>query len=100
MQDIQTIRRIPVLLAKTVVNIVAACKAMIMTGAHSVKCLHVPSALGKLVPVWIIPYWAEVLQLRSTTHKAWVKAEEFLWTRKKVGKRGQGGEKVDDIGGI
>ena len=96
-QDIQTIRRIPVPPAKTVADIVAACKVAITAGACSVKCPHVPSALGKMVPMWIILYWAEVLQLRTTSRKAWVKAEEFLRTRKKAGIKGPGGEKVDEI---
>jgi hypothetical protein len=96
-QDIQTIRRIPVPPAKTVTDIVAACKAAIATGSRSMTCPHVPSASGELVPIWIIPYWAEVLQLRTTSRKAWVKAEEFLRTKKKVGKGGLGGEKVDEI---
>ena len=62
-QDIQTIRRIPVPPAKTVADIVA--KAAVTTGACSVKCLHVPSGWGKRVPMWIIIFWAEVLQLRG-----------------------------------
>ena len=47
-QDIQTIRRIPVPPAKTVTDIVAACKVVITAGTCSVKCLHVPSTLGKM----------------------------------------------------
>jgi hypothetical protein len=38
--------------------------------------------------LWIIPYWTEVLKLRTTSQKAWVKAEEFLWKRKRVCVRG------------
>src|SRR6202040_1785137 len=37
------------------------------------------------------------LQLRTTSRKAWVKAEEFIQTKKKVGKREPGGEKIDGI---
>ena len=57
-QDTQAIRRIPVPPAKTVTDIVAACKVAIMAGACSVKCLHVPSTLGKMVPMLIILHWA------------------------------------------
>jgi hypothetical protein len=83
-EDIQVIQKIPVPAAKTVTDIVAACKAAIVSGACSLKCPHVPSVSGERLPMWVIPYWAEILQLRTTSRKAWVKAEEFLRTRKKV----------------
>ena len=82
--NIQVIKMMPVPPAKTVTDIIAVCKAAIMSGTRSVKCPHVPSASKEKLPVWVILYWAEVLQLRTTSHKAWVKAEEFLRTRKKV----------------
>jgi len=60
-KDVQIIRKIPVSPAKTVADLVVACKAAILSGMHSVRCPHVPSALGKNPPMWIIPYWAEVV---------------------------------------
>jgi len=59
----------PVPPAKTVTDIVAVCKAAIMSRTRSVKCPHVPSASKEKQPVWVILYWAEVLQLRMTSHK-------------------------------
>jgi hypothetical protein len=57
---------------------VAAHKAAVLSGSKSIKYQHVPSASLQLSPLWIIPYWTEVLKLRTTSQKAWVKAEEFL----------------------
>jgi hypothetical protein len=37
--------------------------------------------------MWVIPYWAEVLELRMTSRKAWVQAEEFTRVRKKLQKK-------------
>ena len=61
------------------------------------KCQHAPSASRQNLPVWVIPYWAEVLELRSTFRKAWLRAEEFIRLRKKVWKKTVGGESTDEI---
>jgi hypothetical protein len=62
-----------------------------------VKCQHAPSASGQYLPVWVIPYWAEVLKIQTTSHKAWVGAEKFIQMRKKVSKKTMDGENADTI---
>jgi hypothetical protein len=47
--------------------------------------------------MWIITYWAEVVELHMTSHKAWVKAEEFLRQRKKLWKMTSSGESIDEV---
>ena len=83
-QNIKAIQKIPIPPAKTVTELVVLCKTAVLSGTHSLKCLHVPSASAERFPVWIIPYWAEVLVLRTTSCKAWGQAEEFLRLRKRA----------------
>src|ERR1700733_4464302 len=83
-QDFRIIQKIPVPPARTVTDLVAACKVTVQSGMQSVQCQHAPSASTKSLPMWVIPYWAEVLKLRMTSRKAWVQAEEFIRVRKKT----------------
>ena len=76
--DIQVIKLIPIPPAKTVTDIVAVCKGAIMSGTRSVKCPHAPSASKEKLPVWVILYWAEVLQLRTTSYKARALAKSWV----------------------
>jgi len=82
---------------KVLGELVAACKTAVLSGMRSVKCRHAPSASGQYLPVWVIPYWAEVLEIRTTSRKAWVGAEEFIRMRKKVLKKTMNGENADAI---
>jgi hypothetical protein len=45
--------------------------------------------------MWVIPYWAEVLEIRTTSRKAWVRAEEFIRMRNKAWKKTTDGESMD-----
>ena len=56
-----------------------------------------PSGSGQNLPMWIITYWAEVLELHRTYQKAWVKAEEFLRQGKKLWKSSSSGETMDKV---
>lgn len=76
--DIKTIQKIPIPPAKTINDLVVACKAALLSGTRSVKCCHTPSASQQNLPVWVIPYWAEILALHTTSQKAWMRAEEFI----------------------
>jgi hypothetical protein len=93
----KTIQEIPILSAKMLADLVALCKTAVLSGARSVKCLHAPSASGQHLPEWVVPYWAEVLKIRTTSHKAWVRAEEFIRMRKKVWKKMTDGKSTDMI---
>jgi hypothetical protein len=97
MKDIKEIQKVPVPPAKTVAELVTACKTAVASGTKSIKCLHVPSRTGQNLPMWIIAYWAEVLELRITSRKVWVKAEEFLRQRKKPWKKSVSGEIMDEV---
>jgi hypothetical protein len=44
--------------------------------------------------LWIFPYWAKI---RTTSWKAWVKAEEFLRQRKKVWKKSVSEQSADEV---
>lgn len=92
MEDVIIIQKIPIPPAKTVADLVVESKAAVLSGARSVKCQHAPSASQQNLPVWVIPYWAEVLELRSTFRKAWLQAEEFIRLRKKVWKKTVAGD--------
>ena len=83
-EDVKVIQKIPILPAKNVAELVVACKAAVILGTQLVKCQHAPSASRQNLPVWVITYWAEVLELRSTFHKPWLRAEEFIRLQKKV----------------
>ena len=83
-EDVITIQKIPIPPAKTITDLVVAFKAAVLSGARSVKCQHAPSTSEQNLPIWVIIYWAEVLELRSTFCKAWLQAEEFIRLRKKV----------------
>jgi hypothetical protein len=96
-QNIKAVQKIPVPPAKTVAELVVLCKTAVLSGTHSLKCLHVPSASAERFPVWVIPYWAEVLVLRTTSRKAWGQAEEFLRLHKRAWKKMADGEKTDSI---
>jgi hypothetical protein len=65
-QDIKTIQKIPIPLANTVVLLVTGCKAAVLSRVRSVKCPHAPSASAQSLPMWVILYWAEILELRKT----------------------------------
>jgi len=47
--------------------------------------------------VWVITYWAEVLELCTTPRKAWMQAEEFIRLWKKAWKKSDDGENRDEI---
>lgn len=47
--------------------------------------------------MWIIPYWAEVVELHTGACKAWVQAEQFLWQRKRTWTETISGENTDAI---
>ena len=86
------ISNIPIPAAKIVAGLVEACTTVFPLENKSIKCSHLPSGSGQNLPVWIITYWAEVLVLCTTSCKAWVKAEEFLWQQKKLWKKSSSGE--------
>ncbi|KIM71177.1 hypothetical protein PILCRDRAFT_93993 [Piloderma croceum F 1598] len=96
-QNIKAIQKIPIPPAKTVAELVVSCKTAVLSGTHLLKCPRVPSASAERFPVWIIPYWAEVLVLRTTSHKAWGQAEEFLRLCKRAWKKMADSEKTDSI---
>jgi len=75
-EDITIIQKIPIPPAKTVADLVVACKVAVLSGAKSTKCQHAPSVSRQNLPMWVIPYWAEVLELRTTSRKAWLQAAE------------------------
>jgi hypothetical protein len=95
--DIETIPKIPIPPASIVAELATACKEAIQSGVQSVQCLHMPSASTWHLPIWIITYWSEVLELHATLYKAWVKAEEFIWQRKKVWKKVLSVDNVNDV---
>jgi hypothetical protein len=96
-RDFRIIQKIPVPPARTVTDLVAACKVAVQSGMQSVQCQHAPSASRKSLPMWVIPYWAEVLELRTTSRKAWVQAEEFIRVRKKLRMKTPEGATTDAI---
>ena len=67
MKDIEEIQKVPVPPDKTVAELITACKTAITSGTMSIKCLHVPSGTGRYLPMWIIAYWVEVLELCTTS---------------------------------
>ena len=95
--DITEIQNIPIPPTGIVAGLVEACTTAFLLGNKSIKCSHLPSGSGQNLPVWIITYWAEVLELRTTSRKAWVKAEEFLRQWKKVWKKPSSGKTMDHI---
>jgi len=47
--------------------------------------------------VWVITYWAKVLDLCTTSRKAWVWAEEFIQLRKKAWKKKDDGKNTHEV---
>jgi hypothetical protein len=73
-----------------------ACKAALIAGTQSISCQHAPPASEQNIPVWVITYWAEVLDLCTTSHKAWMQAEEFIQLQKKAWKKKDDGKNTDE----
>src|ERR1700728_10241 len=69
--DVGLISKIPVPTAETVKELHLACKSAVSMGNMSVVCPHTALASEKRVPLWIITYWTEVINLR-TTREPWV----------------------------
>jgi hypothetical protein len=95
--DTNPIQTIVVPPAATVAELVAACKVAVLSGSKSIIRQHVPPASLQHFPLWIIPYWTEVLELCTTSRKAWVKAEEFLRKRKRVWKKSVSRQSADKV---
>ena len=76
--------KIPIPPTETMASLVAGCKAALSAGTRSVACPHSPSVSEKFLPMWVIPYWAEVVELRTGARKAWAQAEHFLRQRRKI----------------
>ena len=55
------IQNVPIPSAQTLTDLVATCTPAALSGMTSIKCLHVPSGSKKMLPIWAITYWAEVL---------------------------------------
>ena len=80
--NIGLISKIPVPTAETLEELRQVCKTATSLGSTSVVCPHTALAIGKHVPLWIITYWTEVLNLRAL-REPWVRAETALRKRKK-----------------
>ena len=96
-RGIEEIRKILLPPAETLAELVKAGKTAVSSSTKSIRCPHMPSGSGRNLPMWIITYWAEVLELRRTYRKAWVKAEEFLRRGKKLWKSSSSGETMDKV---
>ena len=83
--DVSLISKIPVPSGVTVKELQQACKSAASSGNTSVVCPHAPLASGKRVPLWIITYWTEIINLREI-REPWVRAEAALRKRKKGSK--------------
>jgi hypothetical protein len=83
--DPLAIRAIPIPFASTVKELTQACSSL-GEGINSVTCLHVQSEQGSYLPLWVITYWAEAIELRLTWRDPWVRAEANLRKRNKVWK--------------
>ena len=83
--DVSLISKIPVPSVPTVKELQQACKSAASSGNTSVICPHAPLASGKRVPLWIITYWTEIINLREM-REPWVRAEAALRKRKKGSK--------------
>jgi hypothetical protein len=80
--DISLISKIPVPAAERVEELREACKSAASMGWTSMVCPHTAMASGMCVPLWIITYWTEVINL-CITREPWVHAETALRKRKK-----------------
>jgi hypothetical protein len=83
--DVKIIQGIPVPLPTTVAELSHECKSAVHSGNQSVCCVHISGlATRKRLPLWVIPYWAEVINLRSSSREHWVRAEAALRKRNQV----------------
>ncbi|KAH7903900.1 hypothetical protein BJ138DRAFT_1019890 [Hygrophoropsis aurantiaca] len=85
--DLNIIAKIPVPPAATVNELEKACQTAVHAGAKSVLCPHSVVANNMCLPLWVLPYWTEVLDLRTSSQDRWVKAEESLRQRNNVWKK-------------
>jgi hypothetical protein len=46
--------------------LIEQCKIAALAGKQSIRRLHLPSDLGRHLTMWIVTYWAEVLELCQT----------------------------------
>ena len=76
------ISKIPVPTAERVEELHEAWKSAASMGWTSVVCPHTAMASGMCVPLWIITYWTEVINL-CIMREPWVRAETALRKRKK-----------------
>jgi hypothetical protein len=63
----------------------ALLEALSTTAAESVHCPHISTAKGQQFPLWIVQYWAELVEMREIRQK-WAKAEEFLQKQSRMQK--------------
>jgi hypothetical protein len=80
------ISKIPVPCPTIVAELVEACKATITSGHLSVSCPHATLAPSERMPIWIITYWTETINLRKIC-EPWVLAEEALRKQKRGWKK-------------
>jgi hypothetical protein len=84
--DASTIQKIPMPCAETVGELGRGCSTSEFLGAKSLLCAHIPSAEYYL-PLWVITFWTEVIELRTKWLEPWVHAEDALRRRKTVWRR-------------
>jgi hypothetical protein len=61
--DTSAIQKIPIPCAETVGQLGRECSTPRIRGAKSVLCAHIPSANKYCLPLWVITFWTEVIEL-------------------------------------
>lgn len=78
------IQKTPTPSAEIVRDLGKICKMPTLLGAQSIICLHLSSIKGECLPLWVITFWTEVVELHSIWHEPWVQAETTLRKQNQV----------------
>ncbi|KDQ50956.1 hypothetical protein JAAARDRAFT_199506 [Jaapia argillacea MUCL 33604] len=81
--DPTIIRKIPTPPIATVKALAAACLAGGGEGM-SILCPHVASSSARHLPMWVVTYWSEDVNLRTKFCAPWVRAEKKLNAKQQV----------------
>jgi hypothetical protein len=90
------VRKTPIPPVATVTVLGKFCKGGLQ-GFKSVVCRHAQAARVEHLPLWLITYWTEVVELHVKWKGPWVRAERVLQERRRQLKDGVPGTLVDDI---
>ncbi|KZP29512.1 hypothetical protein FIBSPDRAFT_727472 [Athelia psychrophila] len=65
----------------TMKGLAALCKTAVTDGAVSLLCLHLTREASKRVPLWMVPYWMEVAEIRRVPRPLWMEASDTMRVR-------------------